>query len=289
MLTSWIIYNGTLPGTKFERQANLITQAAEPLGIQTSSFRNDDVRFLLPLDESFDALPDAVFFFDKDAALAERFEASGCLTMNRSDVIRLCDDKVAQTLAFQRANLPMPETIIAPKSFPKSVTLSDEALRVVTERLGLPLIVKEAHGSFGMTVYFIETFEALRRKVDALVGRDFLFQRYVKESHGRDVRVNVVGGHVVAAMKRTSDCDFRANVTNGGRAEVVVLTEEERSLAIRAADAVGATFAGVDLLYGASGPLVCEVNAAAHIENIYKTTGINVARPMLDYVREVLR
>ena len=146
MLTSWIIYNGTLPGTKFERQANLITQAAEPLGIQTETFRNDDVRFLLPLDESFDALPHAVFFFDKDAALAERFEASGCLTMNRSDVIRLCDDKVAQTLAFQRANLPMPETIIAPKSFPKSVTLSDEALHVVTERLGLPLIVKEAHG-----------------------------------------------------------------------------------------------------------------------------------------------
>ncbi|MFP3648624.1 RimK family alpha-L-glutamate ligase, partial [Paraburkholderia sp. SIMBA_054] len=85
---------------------------------------------------------------------------------------------------------------------------------------------------------------------------------------GRDIRVNIVGGKVVAAMKRQSDTDFRANITNGGRAFPVELTPEQQQLAIDAAEAVGAVFAGVDLLYGPNGQtLVCEVNAAAHIRN----------------------
>ena len=101
--------------------------------------------------------------------------------------------------------------------------------------------------------------------------------------------MNIVGGKVVAAMYRHSETDFRANITNGGVAEVIELTEEQQALAIRAADAVGAEFAGVDLLFGENDrPLVCEVNAAAHIRNIYNVTGINVADAMIAYIlREI--
>lgn len=141
-----------------------------------------------------------------------------------------------------------------------------------------------------MHVYLIQTREELLEKVATLGGIDFIFQKYVASSHGRDIRVNIIGDDIVAAMQRTSDCDFRANITNGGTASTVVLTDVQKKIALRAAQAVGATFAGVDLLFDENEqPLVCEVNAAAHIRNIYNVTGINVADAMIDYILEDLR
>src|SRR6185312_14700244 len=107
-------------------------------------------------------------------------------------------------------------------------------------------------------------------KTDELRGVDYVFQKFIATSRGRDIRVNIVGGEIVAAMYRHSESDFRANITNGGVASEVGLTDAQRALAISAAEAVGAEFAGVDLLFGDNEePLVCEVNAAAHIRNIY--------------------
>ncbi|WHT47607.1 RimK family alpha-L-glutamate ligase [Sporosarcina thermotolerans] len=147
------------------------------------------------------------------------------------------------------------------------------------------MIIKEGHGSFGMKVYLIETEEAFFTKVDELRGVDYVFQEFIETSRGRDIRVNIVGGEIVAAMHRSSETDFRANITNGGVASIIELTAEQKELAIRAAEAVGAEFAGVDLLYGDNEkPLVCEVNAAAHIRNIYNVTGINVADKMIEYI-----
>ncbi|MBO1911010.1 hypothetical protein J4G37_40245, partial [Microvirga sp. 3-52] len=135
----------------------------------------------------------------------------------------------------------------------------------------------------------IETEDDFYSKVDELRGVDYIFQQFIESSRGRDIRVNIVGGEIVAAMYRHSETDFRANITNGGVAEVIELTEAQKALAIRAADAVGAEFAGVDLLFGENEePLVCEVNAAAHIRNIYNVTGINVADAMITYIlREI--
>ena len=147
------------------------------------------------------------------------------------------------------------------------------------------MIIKEGHGSFGMRVYLIETEEEFYAKTDELRGVDYVFQQFIATSRGRDIRVNIVGGEIVAAMYRHSETDFRANITNGGVAEVIELTEAQKDLAIRAAHAVGAEFAGVDLLFGENEePLVCEVNAAAHIRNIYNVTGINVADAMIAYI-----
>ena len=112
------------------------------------------------------------------------------------------------------------------------------------------MIIKEGHGSFGMKVYLIETEEEFYEKVDELRGVDYVFQQFIATSRGRDIRVNIVGEKIVAAMYRSSETDFRANITNGGVAEVIELTESQKTLAIRAAHAVGAEFAGVDLLFG---------------------------------------
>lgn len=184
----------------------------------------------------------------------------------------------------------MPKTIIAPKVYPSFTIRTSSYYEMVLERLGLPMIIKEGRGSFGMKVYLIETEEAFYEKVEELRGVDYLFQQFIASSRGRDLRVNIVGGAVVAAMYRHSETDFRANITNGGTAEVVELTSAQKSLAIKAAKAVGAEFAGVDLLFGENEePLVCEVNAAAHIRNILNVTGINVADAMIKYILEEIQ
>ena len=136
-----------------------------------------------------------------------------------------------------------------------------------------------------MKVYLIETKEAFYEKVEQLRGVDYVFQQFIASSKGRDIRVNIVGGEIVAAMYRNSETDFRANITNGGTAEVVDLTEQQKEIALKAAEAVGAEFAGVDLLFGVDEqPIVCEVNGAAHIRNILNVTGINVADAMIQYI-----
>ena len=86
-------------------------------------------------------------------------------------------------------------------------------------------------------------------------------------------------------MHRHSETDFRANITNGGTASEIILTERQKEVAIHAAQALNAEFAGVDLLFGENEePLVCEVNGVAHIRNIYNVTGINVGDAMISYI-----
>jgi ribosomal protein S6--L-glutamate ligase len=229
--------------------------------------------------------PHFVVFLDKDILLAQFLKNEGIAVFNDPEVLETCDHKAKQYLQLANHGVPMPETIIAPKVYP-SFTIKDSGYyERVLERLGLPMIIKEGHGSFGMKVYLVETVKQFYEKTDELRGIDYVFQKFIATSRGRDIRVNIVGGEIVAAMYRYSETDFRANITNGGVASEVELTFAQRALALRAAEAVGAEFAGVDLLFGDNEePLVCEVNAAAHIRNIYNVTGVNVADAMINYI-----
>lgn len=283
MKSCWVIYNGSLTSDKFRDQAELIRDAAERAGVQAAIKKNYEV--MMCINEELKERPDFVVFLDKDILLASFLKNAGIPVFNDPEVIETCDNKAKQYIQLAKNNIQMPETIIAPKVYPKFTIESSGYYESVLEKLGLPLIIKEGHGSFGMKVYLIETEEDYFAKVEELRGIDFVFQQFIASSKGRDIRVNIVGGEIVAAMHRSSETDFRANITNGGVATNVELTEEQSELAIRAAKAVGAEFAGVDLLFGDNEkPLVCEVNAAAHIRNIYTVTGINVADQMISYI-----
>lgn len=283
LYSCWVIYNGSLTSDKFQDQARLIREAAERAGVYAITKRNYEV--MMDLTASIDNPPDFVVFLDKDILLARFLKNKGILVFNDPEVIETCDNKANQYIELAKNHIPMPKTIIAPKVYP-SFTIADSGYyEKVLMELKLPMIIKEGRGSFGMKVYLIETEEAFYEKVDKLRGVDYLFQEFIATSRGRDIRVNIVGGEVVAAMYRHSETDFRANITNGGVAEVVQLTDAQSALAIKAAQAVGAEFAGVDLLFGEDEePLVCEVNAAAHIRNILNITGINVADAMIQYI-----
>ncbi|MER1999086.1 MAG: RimK family alpha-L-glutamate ligase [Lysinibacillus sp.] len=287
MTTCWIIYNGSLTSDKFVDQANLMAEAAAKYNIEAHVLKNTDL--LIDLSTPLQNKPDFVIFLDKDILLGNYLKQLDIPVFNDPEVIERCDNKAKQYLALATAGVRLPKTIIAPKIYKNfSIEHTDYYKRVI-EQLGFPLIIKEAHGSFGMKVYLIENEEQFYDKVRTLSGIDFVFQQYIASSYGRDVRVNIVGDQVVAAMYRHSDIDFRANITNGGVASKIDLTNAQKQLAIDAAKAVGAEYAGVDLLFDEhEQPIVCEVNAAAHIRNIYNVTGINVGHKLIEYILQVL-
>ncbi|RLJ87237.1 ATP-grasp domain-containing protein [Planococcus citreus] len=286
MLSCWVIYNGSLVSDKFQDQAQLMAEAAERQGIQVSIKKNYEIQMSLSEQQEF---PDFAVLLDKDILLGYFLKSRGVPVYNDPAIIDLCDNKATQYIRLAERKIPMPKTIVAPKVYPNFTIQGSGYYEGVLDQLGLPMIIKEGHGSFGMKVYLIETEEQFYEKVESLSGIDYVFQEFIEESRGRDIRVNIVGGKIVAAMKRQSDTDFRANITNGGRAFPVELSEQQQLLALNAAQAVGAVFAGVDLLYGPNGQtLVCEVNAAAHIRNILNVTGVNVADAMIRYIQEDL-
>lgn len=284
----WIIYNGNLPGTKFLDYAEMIQTAAAKRNSETFIYKNNELLSLLT-SNTLDLLPehplpDYVVFTDKDIYLAKQLELLGIPVFNRAEVIATSDDKIATYQQLAAKKLPIPKTIIAPKIF-NTGKMDNRFILLAIEKLGLPLIVKEAFGSFGEQVYLIHTKEELAKKIEGLQGKAFLLQEFIAASFGTDLRLQVVGDQVVAAMKRTSVDDFRANVTAGGTMEAYLPTNKEKRIAINAAKAIDADFAGVDLLIGADGsPLICEINANAHIRNLYECTGVNAADPMIDYL-----
>lgn len=283
LYSCWIIYNGSLTSDKFQDQARLMQDAAERAGVKAIIKKNYEV--MMDLTTSIVNPPNFIVFLDKDILLARFLKNNGIPVFNDPEVIETCDNKANQYIQLAKNNIPMPKTIIAPKVYPAFTIADSGYYENVLKQLSLPMIIKEGRGSFGMKVYLIETEAAFYEKVEELRGVDYVFQQFIASSRGRDIRVNIVGGEVVAAMYRHSETDFRANITNGGVAEVVELTEAQSTLAIQAAQAVGAEFAGVDLLFGEQEePLVCEVNAAAHIRNILNVTGINVADAMIQYI-----
>ncbi|EIM05629.1 hypothetical protein A1A1_14974 [Planococcus antarcticus DSM 14505] len=287
MTSCWVIYNGSLVSDKFADQARLVAEAAERAGIAVKILKNYETMMDLSVNLS---IPDFAILLDKDILLGYFLKSRGVPVYNDPTVIDLCDNKATQYVQLAAQGLPMPRTIVAPKVYPNFSILDSGYFEKVIERLELPMIIKEGHGSFGMKVYLIETEEQFYEKVDSLRGIDFVFQEFIASSRGRDIRVNIVGGQIVAAMYRYSETDFRANITNGGVASPIKLTLAQKEMALAAAHAVGATFAGVDLLFGENDePLVCEVNAAAHIRNILNVTGINVADAMIAYILEDLR
>ena len=286
--TGWIIYNGNLPGSKFLDFAEMLQKAAEKFNSKAKLIKNNDLLSLLTTSKldvlSEMPLPDYVVFTDKDIYLAKQLEYLGVPVFNKAEVIAVSDDKIATYQALAKLNLPIPKTIIAPKIF-HTGSFDERVIEMAIEEIGFPLIMKEAFGSFGEQVYLVESKKELNKKLELIGNKPFVFQEFVRTSYGVDLRLQVVGNKVVAAMKRKSDNDFRANITAGGRMEAYTPTQSEEEIAVQATKAIGADFAGVDLLYGEENqPIICEINSNAHIRNLYECTGINAADYMMEYV-----
>ncbi len=290
--TGWLISNGFLRTKKFQELEHLFLEAAKRQNMTLIPRTNRDIPLLLTgtLGQVNQEMPSWVLFWDKDIRLGQWLEAQGIPLYNSSHAVAVCDDKSLTHLALTKAGLPQPRTVCAPMTYDTVGYDSYAFLEQVEDLLGYPVVVKECFGSFGTGVYLARDRAQLERIVTKIGAKPMLFQEFIRESAGRDLRLQVVGEEVVAAMRRTSqNGDFRANLTIGGQMEAYTPTKEETALAVRAAKAVGASFVGVDLLFGSDGPFVCEMNSNAHFKNLLDCTGVSVADTILAFIRETPR
>lgn len=217
-------------------------------------------------------------------AVTRQFETLGTYCLNGAEGIASSRDKLYAHQLLARARIGMPTTAFAasPKDTSNLIGLVGTA----------PLIVKLLESTQGKGVVLAETKKAAESVIDAFRGlkASFLVQDFVKEAAGEDVRCLVIGGRVVAAMKRSgADGDFRSNLHRGGSAKVVRITKQERDVAVRAARTFGLGIAGVDLLRSSDGPKVLEVNSSPGLEGIETATGKNIASLLYDSIEKRVR
>ncbi len=271
---------GEMPSAPREADTHRSCQGAGRRSKAVEKSAQPDGRDGVPLPEQLRGA-DFVLFWDKDVRLARAIERTGIPVYNSARAIELCDDKRLTHEMLAAAGISMPRTVMGPLVFGPCDFVP--FARGVETLFSYPVVVKEAFGSFGAQVYLAKSREELVALCGSIAPRPFLVSEFVKESAGRDLRLQVVGGRVIAAMERRGQRgDFRAGLTSGGKMFPFTPDREAETLALRAAEALGCDFAGVDLLFGAEGYLVCEVNSNAHFKNLFDLTGVNAAGPILD-------
>jgi len=213
------------------------------------------------------------------SAVVRQLEMQGVYTTASSIAITRSRDKLRTYQLLARAGVGIPKTVIA-----RETADFEEVIELAG---GTPAIIKVARGTHGNGVVLAETKKAAKAVMQAFYveGVNFLVQEFVAESAGSDIRALVVGGRVVASIKRQSlDDDFRSNTHQGGVGKAVKLKPEEERSAIRAAKAMGLPICGVDMMRSDRGPLVLEVNSSASIKTPEMVTKRDVAEKIIEYI-----
>ena len=213
-------------------------------------------------------------------ALLRHFERRSVRLVNGPAAIERVADKLHSLQLLIRAGLPIPRTILG--TFPMDIGL-------VERELGFPVIVKTLKGTRGAGVLKCEDrsqFEDLAGLLESADAKaDFILQHYVRASHGRDVRVLVVGGRVIAAMERRSlTGNFKSNVSLGGVGVAYNPPPEMADLAVQAADILELDIAGIDILFDEDGYRICEANPAPGFQGLERASGLDVPSAMLDWI-----
>lgn len=212
-------------------------------------------------------------------AVVRHFEMMGVYSVNESVAITRGRDKLRSLQLLSRKGIGLPIT-----GFAHSPDDIDDLIKLVG---GPPLVIKLLEGTQGVGVVLAETKKAAASVIEAFLGAkvNIMVQEFIAEAGGSDIRCFVIGGKVVAAMKRQAkDGEFRSNLHRGGKAMSVKLTPEERATAVHAAKIMGLNIAGVDLIRSKRGPLVMEVNSSPGLEGIEKTTKKDVAGMIIDFI-----
>ncbi|MCA8918815.1 MAG: 30S ribosomal protein S6--L-glutamate ligase [Planctomycetes bacterium] len=245
--------------------------------------RNPHVYYKEKRVESFDAviprIGASVTFFG--TAVVRQYEQMGVFCLNTSSAITTSRDKLRAFQILSRHNIGIPKT---------SFVRQRSSVMPAIERVGgAPVIIKLLEGTQGIGVILADSNKIAEAIVETLQStrQNVLIQNFVEESRGTDVRAFVVGGRVVAAMRRSAKGgEFRSNVHRGGEAKPVTLDPEYERTAVMAAQILGLRVAGVDMLEGKNGPQLMEVNSSPGLEGIEAATGVDVAGEIIQHIEE---
>ncbi len=212
------------------------------------------------------------------AALVRHFRSMGVFCVVGAEPILQSRNKWTCFQILAQAKIPVPKTVLG------NTNNVEEILDIFGEP---PYIIKILQGTHGQGVILAETYQSALSTIETLLTAKvrFVIQEFIAESGGADLRVIVVDGKVIAAMKRQSQAgEFRSNLHRGGSAEAIQLSYQEENVALRAARALRLGVCGVDLLQSDNGPLVLEVNSTPGLEGIETTTGLSVSNQIIGYI-----
>jgi gamma-F420-2:alpha-L-glutamate ligase len=217
-------------------------------------------------------------------AVLRQFERMGVAMINGAEAVEACADKLATLQLLSASGLPIPKTILA--KFPVDVD-------IIEQELGFPVVVKTLRSTRGAGVVLCqdrEQFDNLASLLgDSNPSADFIFQQYIRASHGRDVRLLVIGDKVVASMERRSlNGGFKSNISLGGIGVCIDAPPEMVELAIRATQSLRLDIAGIDVLYDETGYRICEANSSPGFEGLEKACDISVPDRVFDFVKSRL-
>jgi len=299
-MTGWILYKNSEDLVKQESyEIERFTESASkyhldirvlsPEQIDIIVFRKDKQSILV--DDMETPLPDFVlprmgakttyFAF----AVIRHLERAGVVTINNSNSIDIVKDKLYSLQILSELGFPIPKTILLKLPVDSSI---------VERHLKFPVIVKTLSGTQGNGVFLSNdknTFNDLMQLIHTLnKSSSIILQEFIEESHGIDLRVLVVGGRVISAMKRIAcDGNFKANYSIGGRVESYQITPEIEKLALDIMKIFNLDVAGIDLLFGRHGFRICEINSSPGFEGMEKCCGIDVANEILGFIAEKMK
>ncbi len=215
-------------------------------------------------------------------AVMRHFENQGVIIVNAPSAIESVADKLHTQQILAARKLPVPKTILG--KFPVDVDL-------VETQLGFPVIIKTLKGTRGSGVVMCENreqfFDLTEFLNEANPEADFIFQEYIKDSHGRDVRILVVNGKVVAAMERRArDGGFKSNISLGGEALPFLPNNQIKELAVDVANSLNLEIAGIDILFDKNGYKICEANSSPGFQGLETACKINVPEVIFNALME---
>lgn len=217
-------------------------------------------------------------------SVVRQFEQMDVYTPNTSAGIGNSRDKLRSLQILSRHDIGIPQTAYVDDK---------RDVQTALERVGgAPVIIKLLEGTQGVGVILADKLEIAKAIIETLhsTNQQVLLQKFVAESKGKDVRAFVIGDRVVAAMRRTAvGQEFRSNVHRGGKAEAIELDPVYAETAVRAAQIMGLRVCGVDMLEGATGPQVMEVNSSPGLEGIEGATGLDIAGAVIDYIADQVK
>ncbi len=292
-MKGYIVVNAYPKAEKFLRQAQRIQEELVALGVQARVVKNGSFSAWVETDckacaELLDC--DFAVYLDKDKYTGRILEQKGLRLFNRAIAVETCDDKMLTALALNGAGVRLPRTVAAPLCYTQNAFPDEVFLQNTAMLLGFPMVAKKCYGSFGEGVELIHNLVELREMEKTWLYIPHLYQEYIEQSKGRDLRIIVVGGKAIGAMRRTAKAgEFRSNIELGGKGEKAELSEEYKTAAERAAVALGLDYCGVDLLETQDGPILCEVNSNAFFEGFENATGINVAKAYAEHILKTIK
>ncbi len=218
------------------------------------------------------------------AAMVRHFEMIDVFSTTGNLALTRSRDKLRSLQVLSKHGVDMPRTVFASNK--------SNAKDVIALSGGAPLVLKILEGTQGVGVVLVDSEKAAKSVLDAFYGMDvnLLVQEYIEEAGGADIRAFVVNNEVVGAMKRQgAEGDFRSNLHQGGSATAYKLNRKEKATAIAAAKAMGLGVCGVDMIPSKRGPLVMEVNSSPGLEGIEKSTNINIAAKIMDFIEKSVK